>query len=216
MKISIDLLMFLALLFLMPYEMVGETAHEWIGMAIFILFILHHLMNRRWTGNIRKGRYTPVRVIQTVLAFVLLILMIGSMISGILLSRRIFKSVNIAGTANLARNVHMICAYWGFVLMAVHLGIHWNMFIGMLQKRTGTWIGKKLWALRILAFAIAAYGMHAFIIRDIGSYMFLKNHFVFLDFTEPVIFLLRDYFAAAGLFVLLGHYLGKAARYCGK
>ena len=52
----------------MPYEMAGETAHEWIGMAIFILFILHHLMNRRWTGNIRKGRYTPVRIIQTVLA----------------------------------------------------------------------------------------------------------------------------------------------------
>lgn len=216
MKISIDLLMFLALLLLMPYEMVGETAHEWIGMAIFILFILHHLMNRRWTGNLRKGRYTPVRVIQTVLAFVLLVLMIGSMTSGILLSRHIFKSVNIAGTANLARNVHMICAYWGFVLMAVHLGIHWNMFIGMLQKRTGTWTGKQLWALRILAFSIAAYGVHAFIRRDIGNYMFLKNHFVFFDFTEPVIFLLRDYLAAACLFVLLGHYLGKAVRYCGK
>ena len=51
--------------------------------------------------------------------------------------------------------------------MAVHLGIHWNMFIGMLQKRSGTWIGKKLWALRILAFAIVAYGMHAFAGRDI-------------------------------------------------
>lgn len=74
----------------------------------------------------------------------LLLLMIGSMTSGILLSRHIFKSVNIAGAANLERNVHMICAYWGFVLMAVHLGIHWNMFIGMLQKRTGTWTGKKL------------------------------------------------------------------------
>ena len=151
----------------MPYEMAGETAHEWIGMAIFILFILHHLMKRRWTGNIRKGRYTPVRIIQTVLAFVLLVLMIGSMVSGILLSRHIFRGVNIAGAANLARNVHMICAYWGFVLMAVHLGIHWNMFIGMLQKRSGTWIGKKLWALRILAFAIVAYGMHAFAGRDI-------------------------------------------------
>lgn len=26
----------------------------------------------------------------------------------------------------------------------------------------------------------------------------------------------RDYLAAAGLFVLLGHYLGKAVRHCGK
>nr|WP_296094233.1 DUF4405 domain-containing protein [uncultured Dorea sp.] len=42
------------------------------------------------------------------------------MVSGILLSRHIFRGVNIAGAANLARNVHMICAYWGFVLMAAH------------------------------------------------------------------------------------------------
>ncbi len=61
-KIGIDLLMFLALMLLMPYEMVGETTHEWIGMAMFCLFVLHHIMNLRWTKSITKGKYTPLRI----------------------------------------------------------------------------------------------------------------------------------------------------------
>lgn len=32
------------------------------------------------------------------------------------------------GVAVLMENVHMICAYWGFVMMALHLGFHWNMY----------------------------------------------------------------------------------------
>lgn len=35
--------MTLALLLLMSYQLVGEKAHEWIGMAMFLLVIGHHL-----------------------------------------------------------------------------------------------------------------------------------------------------------------------------
>ena len=44
-----------ALLFLMPYELVGRAAHEWIGTEIFLLFILHHILNRKWTAHIQRG-----------------------------------------------------------------------------------------------------------------------------------------------------------------
>ena len=40
-KIAVDLLMTIALLLLMPYEMIGEAAHEWIGAGMFLLFIIH-------------------------------------------------------------------------------------------------------------------------------------------------------------------------------
>ncbi len=46
-KIGIDLCMTVSLLLLMPYSLLGETAHEWIGMAMFLLFIVHHVLNRR-------------------------------------------------------------------------------------------------------------------------------------------------------------------------
>lgn len=50
--------MTLALLLLMSYQLVGEKAHEWIGMAMFLLVIGHHVLNRRWMGNITRGKYT--------------------------------------------------------------------------------------------------------------------------------------------------------------
>lgn len=48
--------MTLALLLLMSYQLVGEKAHEWIGMAMFLLVIGHHVLNRRWMGNITRGK----------------------------------------------------------------------------------------------------------------------------------------------------------------
>lgn len=55
-KISIDAAMTLALLLLMAYGLVGEAAHEWLGMGMFALFLLHHLLNRRWIRAVPQGR----------------------------------------------------------------------------------------------------------------------------------------------------------------
>ena len=41
----IDCLMFIALMLLMPYQMVGKEAHEWIGMIMFFLFIFTYMVN---------------------------------------------------------------------------------------------------------------------------------------------------------------------------
>ena len=78
-RMAVDVLMTAALLLLMPYGMVEETAHEWIGAGMLVLFILHHVLNRKWLGGMRKGKYTPVRILQTVLAAAVLVCMIGSM-----------------------------------------------------------------------------------------------------------------------------------------
>ena len=40
-KILVDLAMTVLLFLLMAYLLVGETAHEWIGLAVFILFLFH-------------------------------------------------------------------------------------------------------------------------------------------------------------------------------
>ena len=31
----------------MPYELVGETAHEWIGVGMLVVLIIHHILNRK-------------------------------------------------------------------------------------------------------------------------------------------------------------------------
>lgn len=94
-KILIDIGMTICLLLLMPYSLLSETAHEWIGMAMLVFFISHYILNHKWVTSVRKGKYNAFRVIQTVLVIIMLILIMGSMISGILLSNHIFKWIKI-------------------------------------------------------------------------------------------------------------------------
>lgn len=215
-KICVDIGMTIALLLLMPYELVGQAAHEWIGIGIFILFIVHHILNGKWSRNLRKGAYTPLRVWQTLLVILVLASMIGAMVSGIILSRRALSFLPINGGHSFARRLHMLASYWGFVLMSLHLGLHWSMMMGMARKLVKTASPVRTWILRILALAIGGYGVFAFIKREIGSYMCLKIQFVFFDFEEPLVFFLLDYVAVMGLFVFIGHYLAEILKRCSR
>ena len=208
-KTAVDILMTLCLLFLMPYELIGEAIHEWIGAGMFLLFIIHHILNRKWTGNLTKGRYTPLRIIQTILVILILICILGSMVSGIILSRHVFAFLEIRGLSAPARVLHMTCAYWGFVLMSLHLGIHWGMMMGMAGKMFPKPSKARTWILRLAGIGIAGYGVYAFIKRDILSYLLMQVQYVFFSFEEPVIFFILDYMAAMGLFVFIGYYLRK-------
>ena len=208
-KIAVDIFMTLCLLFLMPYELIGEAIHEWIGAGMFLLFILHHILNRKWTGNLTTGRYKPLRIIQTILVMLILVCILGSMASGIILSRHVFDFLEIRGLSAPARVIHMTCAYWGFVLMSLHLGIHWGMMMGMAGKIFPKPSKARNWILRLAGIGIAGYGIYAFIKRDILSYLLMQVQYVFFNFEEPVIFFILDYMAAMGLFVFIGYYFRK-------
>lgn len=43
------------------------------------------------------------------------------------------------------------------------------------------------WILRVMAALLAMYGLYLFGRKDIFSYMFLKQQFVFFDFEQPSI-----------------------------
>lgn len=49
-KITVDLGMTILLMLLMAFERIGRTAHEWIGAGMFVLFVLHHILNRKMDG----------------------------------------------------------------------------------------------------------------------------------------------------------------------
>lgn len=133
-KLAVDVGMTAALLLLMAYELIGQAAHEWIGIGMFVLFIFHHILNGSWSRNILKGKYNPMRIVQTVVVILVLCAMIGSMISGVILSRHALSFLPIKGGRAFARKLHMVSAYWGFVLMSVHLGFHWSMMVGIAKK----------------------------------------------------------------------------------
>ena len=210
-KIAVDAAMSVSMLLLMAYGLVGEAAHEWIGMGMFVLFVMHHVLNRRWIRAVPYGHYTPLRIVQTVLAGLIFLCMIGSMVSGIVLSRHVFSFLPRHGGYELAGKLHILCAFWGFMLMSLHLGMHWNILLTMARRHLRP---NKIctWVLKIAGYLFAAYGVIAFVCRDVGRYLLLKSHFVFFDYSESVIWFLMDYLAVMGLFVAIGYFVNTLLR----
>ena len=206
-KIAVDVLMTLVLLFLMGYQFWQDAAHEWAGAGMFLLLIVHHILNISWYRSIFKGKYTPARILQLVIDLLVFLAMIGLMVSGIILSNHVFDFLNIRGGMGFARLLHMAASYWGFVLMALHLGLHWGMFLGMARKALKLQPSRlRTILLPILGACIAAYGIVAFVRRDLTTYMLVRTHFVFFDFSEPIPLFYLDYLAMMGTWIFLSYY----------
>lgn len=209
-KIVIDMIMTVLLLFLMARQLTGDFLHEWLGAGMFILWIAHHVLNRKWYNRLFEGKYTFASILQTVTDFAVFLTMLGLMVSGIILSREVFAFLPISGGIAPARSLHMLSAFWGFVLMSLHLGLHWNMILGMVSKATGQAASKNVRIiLRVAAALTAGYGFYAFIKNEFLSYMFLTSSFVFFDFERPVLLFFTEYTAIMGLFIFLAHYTSK-------
>lgn len=210
-KIGVDAAMTLGMLFLMGYHLWGDTAHEWVGAGLFLLFILHHILNWRWWTGLFRGKYTAVRILQITINLLTLAAMLGLIVSGVILSSKVFAFLQIRGHMAFARRLHMAASYWGFLLMTAHLGLHWGMLLGMVQKAGKTKLpGRPAshW-LTLLGVLVAAYGVAAMVKRDMATYLFLRAEFVFLDFSESKLLFYLDYLAIMGTFIFLAHFAAK-------
>lgn len=210
-KMGIDILMTALLLGLMAYQITGQALHEWFGALLLVLFIAHNILNIRWYGNLFKGKYRLLRIIQTTVNFSVLISMICLGYSGIVMSRHVFAPLSIHGPMATARSMHMAASYWGFVLMSFHLGMHWRMVTGMFGRlsKGRALLGMSVLVLRLVAVLIAGYGLLCFIRKDIVFYMFLKSEFVFFDFEQSILSVFLEYIAMMGFWVFIGYFITK-------
>lgn len=78
---------------------------------LFLLFILHHILNWRWWTGLFKGKYTAVRALQTAINLFTLAAMAGLMVSGVILSNKVFAFLQIRGHMAFARRLHMAASY---------------------------------------------------------------------------------------------------------
>lgn len=204
----IDIIMTISMPVLMAYELAGAALHEYLGIAVFILFVVHHALNFGWIRGIVKGRYSVVRLLNLAVNLLLLVIMFLLPISGIMMSKYIFTFLDFDTGIAMARAIHLLASYWGFLLMSLHIGFHWNAMQGaMVRKSTKKEVGIYKSLPHIAAAAISIYGIYAFLHRGIADYLFLKNQFVFFDFSEPIAFFLFDYAVIMATVACAGYYL---------
>ena len=93
--------------------------------------------------------------------------------------------------------------------MSFHTGLHGGAVMAMLRKRANGKSAARTMALRAFTVLLGVWGIFAFLRREIGSYLFLRNQFVFFDFNQPLLFFVADYIAVMALFAMAGHYSAK-------
>ncbi len=218
-RISLDITMTILSIILMGgnYLFPTDLVHEILGVALFVLWAVHIILNRRWYaslaqasklitstnandrrsyGAIFRGKYNPYRVMQTVINSCILICTIFLMISGIILSNHIFTFLNIQGGLGFARITHLLASHWYYLFMSLHIGLH----VGRLfQNATAKILPRILLALACI------YGLYAFIARGVWKYLILQQQFFFFDLERGYILFALDYISIIILFATISH-----------
>lgn len=94
-KIAVDVAMLVLFLLLMEYHLLPDVVHEWLGISVFVLFVAHNALNYKWYAVLFKGKYSAMRIIHTVLNFLLMIMMLLCMISALFVSKEVFAGLNL-------------------------------------------------------------------------------------------------------------------------
>ena len=128
------------------------------------------------------------------------ILMVLQPLSGILISKHLYTFLPALPVSALARTVHMLLAYWGYVLLSVHAGTHLVAPLKKLAKNSRAGFGALAAALGL----VSAYGIFAFIKRGFPGYMTGRTAFAFFDLGEPRAAFFGDYLAIIVLFIMAG------------
>lgn len=191
----VDLILTSMLPFLMAYELIGETTHEVLGMTMLLLFLCHHALNFGWLKNIFRGHYTAQRIAYLAVTVLLLIVMLMQPLSGVLMSKHLFRFLRVGSAQQLARVTHLLLGHWGLLLMSFHAGMHVRPGKGS-RRADGA---------RLVAMAgIGVCGVRAAMRRRLPEYLFLKTQFAFFDFSEPLGLFVLDYLFIMAALACLG------------
>jgi len=199
-RIALDIAMSILLLCAYAYRIIGDIAHEWIGVSVFVLFIAHNVINFRWYKNIGNGAYTARRVIMTTINALLALTMATLVITGFLQSRIVLSFLNLPGSMGL-RQIHTTAAYWSLPLIGVHIGLHWIMFTKFISKN-------RLFVciMRILAFLFAIFGVWSSFDRDMFSKLFLGFSFDYWPEERPTVLSFVVTLAIMAVYIFAAYY----------
>lgn len=121
----------------------------------------------------------------------------------------LFLKTSFPNLINFARILHLLSAYWGFILISMHLGLHWQIFYNLITKYTKDKLSYLLNS-KLILWIIFLYGLNNFIHYDLISYMLLQNNFVYFNPSQSLLSFLVDYLSIVATFIISFNYLRKS------
>ncbi len=202
-KHIVDVLLGVGLLLLMSYQVTGEAGHEWTGIGMTLLMLLHQILNRKWYAALFKGKYNPLRTVQTLVNMALVICFVLTALCGVNMSVHAVPFLSEFIRASLGRRLHLTLSHWCFVLMGLHLGLHIPAMLHGVKNQRVRRVG---FGLSILA---AGAGLWLFFRNNYPAYLFYQVPFAFIDYDKAVPLVLLEALLIAFFWVFIGAQLPK-------
>lgn len=130
--------------------------------------------------------------------------MLGMMISGIMISSEVFSFLNIK-TTMFGRNLHMISTAWGFVLMAMHVGLHITSLMSKFNAKIKNSTFEYVYYFAIIL--LIGFGIYSFISFRLWEEIFLLTQFKFFDYEQSAILFYLKYVAILIAFALIIYFI---------
>lgn len=117
----------------LAYWWQGNLFHEVVGTIFLVLLIAHNVTVMRWYAALAKGKWTLRRTYSTVVNGLILTLMVALAVTSLMVSQSLFAAFPL-NTGYAARDIHVIVAYWGLVVLGLHLGLHWSRVMAAFKR----------------------------------------------------------------------------------
>ncbi len=145
-NLTLDLVIFTAMLAVANPHLTGNTIHEWLGVSLAAAIITHLLLHWEWI--VRVGREFFRKLFhQSRLNFVVntlfFIAMTGSFFTGILISKDVMSALgiqlNVSGGWN---SLHALMSDASVILLGVHVALHWKWIVNSIGRYIVSPIGE--------------------------------------------------------------------------
>ncbi|MCQ2575927.1 MAG: hypothetical protein MJ162_04215, partial [Treponema sp.] len=139
------------------------------GMALFALFVVHHILNLWFYKTVAKGKYNVLRILLSSTAWILMILMILMAVSSVFATGAVFEWSSLRFT-QFWRTVHLMSTSWAYMIMSFHLALHVQSSLKKLDKKAQTKFSKIL--LYVIYVFVSLAGGFAFYKTQVYYYLF--------------------------------------------
>jgi hypothetical protein len=132
-NLTLDIVIFTALLAVANPSLTGNTVHEWLGIALAGAIVTHLLLH--WDWIVRVGREFFKKLFhQSRLNFVVNILffiaMTSSFFSGILISEDVMSTLGIQLTVSGGwKSIHTLLSDASVLILGIHVALHWKWIV---------------------------------------------------------------------------------------
>lgn len=212
-RFVLEMVLLLLLLLVMGFHFLPHVLHEVLGLVLLGGTIWHLLLNRRWFSTLFKGRYGKVRVLQTLMLWILVISFFTAMVTGIIISSHVFRELwqGVALHRSIfVHQLHIASSYVMVILGGMHVGMHWQGLWQRLKKIP--LLGKveshptlRFWLLVFIGWAGAALSR----LDQVGDRLMMKHIFGTMASRLPATAYFLLLLCFIGLYAILFYYAQK-------